>query len=845
MWTEREDHFPFDKQKDVVVVDEKVQGYEKICTVNREDFSLLEMDEEFKYLMANLEIIAGCGSSTWKTINMNGNLEMQTSSLGIQTSSLDGAVVEQVQAYREICTVNREDFSLLEMDESLMANKQEIIDGCQASTWGNINMNENPEMHTSPLDVVVVHEQVQGCKGICTVNREDFSVLEMDEEFKYLMANNLEIIAGGSSSWRNINMNENLEMQTSSLGIQTSSLNVAAVEQVQTYREIRTVNREDFSLLEMDESLMANKQEIIDGCQASTWGNINMNEYPEMYTSPSDVVVDDEQVQGCKGICTVNREDFSLLEIDESLMANNLEILGGCGGSTWRSINMIDNPDIQASSSGTSLQERTDKKDISSSDVIQIVHSDTNSNFADTILFENSVHFAGAYRNNLSGENVAHPLILIDSFDMENFEYSNHINSKIDNVNVDSAVETLASDANSKLKIVPWVGRQLVVKDSDYLNSNFVHEDLGSAAEISSNENSPLLIVPQAVKHFDGIDSNLEHRDMDSDAETISSHNDSLLQIAPWVGRQLVGKYSHYDDLHFLSKIVKNRFKLHSSSEVAQIANPDRIPKISCSLVPLQRVSWQNFLKKRKLDHSLSSENTFKLHKNLEPQTEAATKSINKANASHNGKENIFEKSVTGKTLMRAEAEDDVFSSDCSIYSGRIEIKDNRIICGRRFLSKHVNLPKSHQKKKHHLSHSFDPVDLTRFYACPLVRDIPHSNRNERKPSMTDGYNEKHKTLHMKFPKNFNLPSREELDKKFGVFGPLDCSRTRVFFYTGAAEVVFVNHENAGAAYRYVKRKGIFPEANVLYWFDEYESRRKRQGLDELLASKSYPYNST
>ncbi|KAL2337313.1 hypothetical protein Fmac_011759 [Flemingia macrophylla] len=84
-----------------------------------------------------------------------------------------------------------------------------------------------------------------------------------------------------------------------------------------------------------------------------------------------------------------------------------------------------------------------------------------------------------------------------------------------------------------------------------------------------------------------------------------------------------------------------------------------------------------------------------------------------------------------------------------------------------------------------------------------------------------------HKSLHMKFPKNFNLPSKEQLIKKFRVFGSVDSSRTRVFFYTGAAQVVFLHEVDAVAAYQYAKRKAWFGEANVRFWLDPYDQKRR------------------
>jgi hypothetical protein len=83
------------------------------------------------------------------------------------------------------------------------------------------------------------------------------------------------------------------------------------------------------------------------------------------------------------------------------------------------------------------------------------------------------------------------------------------------------------------------------------------------------------------------------------------------------------------------------------------------------------------------------------------------------------------------------------------------------------------------------------------------------------------------KSLHMKFPKNFNLPSKEQIIKKFGVFGSVDSSNTRVSWYCGSAQVAFFEESDAVAAYQYAKRKIWFGEANIRFWLDPFEHKRR------------------
>ncbi|XP_061353100.1 uncharacterized protein LOC133297887 [Gastrolobium bilobum] len=96
-------------------------------------------------------------------------------------------------------------------------------------------------------------------------------------------------------------------------------------------------------------------------------------------------------------------------------------------------------------------------------------------------------------------------------------------------------------------------------------------------------------------------------------------------------------------------------------------------------------------------------------------------------------------------------------------------------------------------------------------------------------------------SLYMKFPKNFNLPSKGQLIKKFSVFGSIDSSKTRVFWYTGSAKVAFFQDVDTVAAYLYVKKKVWFGEANVRFWLDPFEHKRrgfKRFALKSPSASK-------
>ncbi|KAF7824802.1 co-chaperone protein p23-1-like isoform X2 [Senna tora] len=98
------------------------------------------------------------------------------------------------------------------------------------------------------------------------------------------------------------------------------------------------------------------------------------------------------------------------------------------------------------------------------------------------------------------------------------------------------------------------------------------------------------------------------------------------------------------------------------------------------------------------------------------------------------------------------------------------------------------------------------------------------------------------KSLHMKFPKDFELPSKSELIKKFRVFGPVDHLKTRVFSFSGSAQVAFFQETDAVTAYLYAKtKKDSFGRANVRFWLDSFEHKRESPKYSTLMSPSSPP----
>ncbi|KAK9156548.1 hypothetical protein Scep_003122 [Stephania cephalantha] len=114
---------------------------------------------------------------------------------------------------------------------------------------------------------------------------------------------------------------------------------------------------------------------------------------------------------------------------------------------------------------------------------------------------------------------------------------------------------------------------------------------------------------------------------------------------------------------------------------------------------------------------------------------------------------------------------------------------------------------------------------LKRLYSSPLTSSSISSAYSNSQSPKTNSHSECPTVLHMKFPKDFELPSKEDLLKHFRQFGPLDPVKTKVFFYTGSAQVVFLHRLDAEAAYQYAKRKKIFyGRANVRFWIRPSEN---------------------
>lgn len=113
----------------------------------------------------------------------------------------------------------------------------------------------------------------------------------------------------------------------------------------------------------------------------------------------------------------------------------------------------------------------------------------------------------------------------------------------------------------------------------------------------------------------------------------------------------------------------------------------------------------------------------------------------------------------------------------------------------------------------------------------PVTSDLAFKSKVRQQPEVRTSFAVS-RSLLMKFPKDCSLPSKEELVKKFSPFGRVDSFKTKVYFYTGSARVVFLHQLDAVAAYQYAKRKKIaFGKENVKFWLDTSGDEKRSKEL--------------
>ncbi|XP_020086928.1 uncharacterized protein LOC109709225 isoform X2 [Ananas comosus] len=281
--------------------------------------------------------------------------------------------------------------------------------------------------------------------------------------------------------------------------------------------------------------------------------------------------------------------------------------------------------------------------------------------------------------------------------------------------------------------------------------------------------------------------------------------------------------------------ILDLEFEITQQQELEVLEGPeDGVPRgvidNSSTLASPTKALSPNSIERRR-DNLIN--NFFKLHKSLVPYSEALSyaKVFVEYVTSTGYDTRSYDGSITGNNTNEKRAVLAAGSEHCSPSGANKGDKRNG------FCS--LTLPncassyKIRRKKKHDKLISSGSSKWTRFYSSPMMRERSNPTSRTKKSSSISRLPTSPKSLHMKFPKDFKMPSKEELEKRFRVFGRLDRSRTKLFFYTGAAQVVFLRNTDADAAYRYVKQKSIFDCANVRFWFDEHEKFRMRPSSND------------
>ncbi|KAF9602970.1 hypothetical protein IFM89_032973 [Coptis chinensis] len=134
---------------------------------------------------------------------------------------------------------------------------------------------------------------------------------------------------------------------------------------------------------------------------------------------------------------------------------------------------------------------------------------------------------------------------------------------------------------------------------------------------------------------------------------------------------------------------------------------------------------------------------------------------------------------------------------------------------------------------------TFYPLNILNTSHSPVVSPAPSRNA-QFQSSKTDIKAECFTTLNMMFPKNFKLPSKDDLVKRFRSFGPLDSSETKVYSNMGSAQVVFLHHFDAEAAWHCAKTNKIFTGgADIRFWLGR--QGHSRRGTNNIPTPSSFP----
>ena len=548
-------------------------------------------------------------------------------------------------------------------------------------------------------------------------------------------------------------------------------------------------------------------------------------------------------MQESRIICMTNRADFSIPDLDEEYESVTSDLFepDDAGEDNYSNENLeIDNLCVDSIS-----QESDRDVEIACSrgfshltDINQIKENGT-----EFLVNNESTDSSQCYYTNPTPESTSSfsgdPLqSAVTSVPLDRVSDTTLENDKLKEVHITTVVERVipASSADYSLESTPCSEEKLPCDEIPEFQScgknsiiNIHHGSQTGVVDIISSSPQTKASAELVVKKRrceQSICAVIEDDMINSSAISVSSEDSNFPESAPCLGGELLGDLASKSQTPSPDTVLKFDVNFQSFTEDASVNKGNDADQSETLNTNLQRIgdgisqaeaAEGSVAKKRRWVQIIASHKS-----NLQHTMTPSSKKNPKIEYSTCMRKHL--RSASDKVLSHIKDISARRKSDGPLRKLHSGSKDSEA-CHSSTSSKPARLYTSHQGKKRYQHMA---PELRRLYACPLTRDESKSPSKARKSSIDDKFSSSFpRSLHMKFPRDFTLPSKEELEKIFIMFGPLLHSRTKVFTYTGAAQVVFLHSASAYAAREYVKKRKVFGEANVRFWIDEHENYRK------------------
>ncbi|KAJ0961540.1 hypothetical protein J5N97_001713 [Dioscorea zingiberensis] len=748
--------------------------------------------------------------------------------------------VRQVNAYRHFVLVHpgwryrqnlelevdslRNEFDWLEesssSDISELSEDRSVSDICEGSeqemllcsspgsAHGLNGQRENDlswQMHEEDIDE---GQQLLEGKEICMINRMDFSALDLSEDYQSLLNDQSETDGSSESVFFMYENNDHLtDGQSATVAAFCGTMLDESVDtesllghQSETFVESSMV----FPDLSKDNKYVTGTVPEIVGGSSSSAGTDFYADYVNVQNSKSDNSPDSY---------------VELATDDKSSLTRNVEKVAAFQSETFAESSMVSMLDENVDTE--SLLGHQSETFVESSMVFPDL-SEVNKYVTGTV-----PEIVGGSRSSAGTDFYA------DKMNVQN--------SKSDN-SADSYVELTTDDKSSLTRNVEEVAAFHLNEDMVCSNANRLLENISDVQNIDHVSPWSMSLTASEGENAKGQDENAadaKHIPNYMALLPLSSYHISLPKNTPCLERLPVF-LANQCDAHSADSMLMSSVKSQSSDKLSltvnynienQVNMMDVIPGSSSFI----QTGTQDAFKTMKIDELDFSVNSYKLQRTLSPYTKdmADDNSLTAdqrfaSYKTHSSEATIDANQVDGNgpTL------EGHTSNALKFHSGGVVCNRNMTKIDKMEVSCSLTSPVcvsrgiSCRKKEQELPKFPSSSDWRRFYVSPLTPDVSNPGSEAKKP-LVISKQRSFKSLHMKFPKDFKLPSTEVLEKKFAAFGALDHSRTKISFYTGAARVVFMHSADANVAYKYVSRKNIFGGANVHFWFDKYEKSRK------------------